>query len=200
MHIPVVVAWILTGAFLLLSVPCLSRLVRLDYPRLGSGLRQVDLAGLLMALAMVAMASPVGAPVPTAGWQALFLLTGAWFLAAALWRRAPAWQGVCRRCHLHHAVASLGMLYMLAAMPHDEAGHGPWPAMSTADASVTLAWPVVAALAAVYFAVDGTHSAVRAFRAARTDGMATMPAGFASRTVCRTVMGLGMGYMFATGL
>ncbi|MFD2396128.1 DUF5134 domain-containing protein [Prauserella oleivorans] len=97
MQIPAI-GWALTVAFLALTLPCVSRLVRLDYARLGAGVRHIDLAGLLMTLAMVAMVSPVGGPIPIAGWQALFLLTAGWFLAAPCaieCRRACAGVAIC---------------------------------------------------------------------------------------------------------
>ncbi|PXY30618.1 DUF5134 domain-containing protein [Prauserella flavalba] len=192
MQIPGMVAWVLTAAFLLLTLPCVLRLVRLDYVRLGNGVRHIDLAGLLMTLAMVAMVSPVGAPVPVPGWQALFLLTAGWFLAGAV--RGRTADGVCRRCDLHHALAAVAMLYMLTAMPHG--GHGTWPTMVTGDVG-GLAWPVVAGLAAAYFSFDGIQAGVRGLRAR---GRGTLPEGFGSRTLCRAVMGLGMGYMFVAAL
>lgn len=190
------IGWVLTAAFLALTLPCVRRLVRLDYARLGVGVRHIDLAGLLMTLAMIAMVSPVGGPIPVAGWQALFLLTAGWFLAGALRDRMSA--GVCRRCDLHHGLAAVGMLFMLTAMPHGD-GHAVWPTM-TMHADAPLAVAVVAGLAAIYFAFDGVHAAVRAVRSVRLRGRDAMPDGFASRTVCRTVMGVGMGYMFVAML
>ncbi|MBK1788683.1 DUF5134 domain-containing protein [Prauserella cavernicola] len=196
MGIPGSVAWLLTGAFLLLTLPCVLRLVRLDYVRLGGGVRQIDLAALLMTLAMVAMVSPVGAPVPVPGWQALFLLTAGWFLVGAV--RGRRAEGVCRGCDLHHALSAVAMLYMLTAMPHG--GHGTWPTMVAGDDPASLAWPVVAVLAAVYFAVDGVRAGVRALHTVRGGAAASLPEGFGSRTLCRVVMGLGMGYLFAAAL
>ncbi|MEU6644782.1 DUF5134 domain-containing protein [Saccharomonospora sp. NPDC046836] len=194
MQIPAIVAWILTGTFLALTYPCLARLTRLDYVRLGSGVRHIDLAGLLMTLAMVAMVSPVGGPIPVAGWQAVFLVVAGWFLFASLRDRMAA--GVCRRCDLHHGLSALAMLYMLAAMPH--AGHATWPTM--ADAPGSLALPVIAVLAAAYFGFDGVQAGARAVRSLRNRGPDGLPAGFASRAVCRVVMGLGMSYLFVATL
>ncbi|PXY28085.1 DUF5134 domain-containing protein [Prauserella muralis] len=195
MGIPVGVAWSLTAAFLALAYPCLARLARLDYRRLGAGVRHIDLAGLLMALAMVAMVSPVGAPIPVAGWQAMFLLTAAWFLACALRDRMA--DGVCRRCDLHHGVAAVAMLYMLTAMPH-AGGHGAWPTMVQAGGG-SYALPALAVLAAGYFAVDGAHTAAKTVRNLRRRGGHPLPEGAGSRAVCRTVMGIGMAYLFAAG-
>ncbi|ASR35426.1 DUF5134 domain-containing protein [Prauserella marina] len=190
MGLPVVVGWLFTAAFLALAYPCLRRLARLDYVRLGSGVRHVDLAGLLMTVAMVAMVSPVGGPVPVAGWQALFLLTAGWFGVAAVRGRAGA--GVCRRCDLHHGISAVAMLLMLAAMPH-AGGHD--LAMSAALGQWR-GWPVIALLAAFYFLVDSVLAARGTLRAARAAGAAAMPEGFASRTVCRVAMGGGMAVLF----
>ena len=83
------VGWLLTLVFAGLVWPCVSRLVRLDYVRLGRGVRNGDLVELLLVVAMVAMLSPVGGPIPAAGWQAILVLTTGWF-AVAWWRgRVP---------------------------------------------------------------------------------------------------------------
>ncbi|PRX51198.1 uncharacterized protein DUF5134 [Prauserella shujinwangii] len=194
MNIPSVVAWPLTAAFLALTVPCVGRLVRLDYGRLGGGARQSDLAWLLMMLAMVAMVSPVGGPIPVAGWQALFVLCAGWFAVRAF-RRVTTGAG---DGGAHHAVASAGMLYMLVAMPHDESAHDLFVPMSAAGDPATFGWPAVAVVAAAYFAVDGGRAALSGLRAAgHGEGP---PRGSGSRALCRAAMGLGMGYMFLTGL
>ncbi|NIJ12736.1 ABC-type transport system involved in cytochrome c biogenesis permease subunit [Saccharomonospora amisosensis] len=201
MNIPLVLAWLLTAAFLLLTFPAVSRLTRLDYVRLGSGVRQQDVAGLLMAVAMLAMVSPVGAPIPVAGWEALFVLTAGWFVAAAVRDRSA--QGVCRRCDLHYGIAAVAMFYMLLAMPHGDGGHTVWPNMVSGASSGGMAWPVLAALGAAYFTYDGVQAGMRGLRlASRTGDTAreTLPPGFVSRTVCRAGMGLGMAIMFVAGL
>jgi hypothetical protein len=200
MHGSVVVAWVLTAVFLVLTWPCVSRLVRLDYVSLGQQTRTGDVAELLLVLAMVAMFSPIGGPIPAAGWESVFLLTGGWF-AVEWWRGRhghghSSAHGQCA----HHALSALAMLYVLVAMP--ETGgmasmHGPWLSMSAMEAQGRLAWPVVAALAAVYFVVDGVRSGVVAVRA--TSAGAVLP-GLTSRAACRAVMGVGMGYMLVTAL
>lgn len=82
MRIPDVLAWSLTVLFALLAVPSVYRLVRPG--RHDPDLRQMDLAELLMVVAMVAMVSPLGGPIPAAGWQAILALTAGWFFVAAL--------------------------------------------------------------------------------------------------------------------
>lgn len=196
MGIPTVPAWGATMVFLLLVYPCVTRLVRLDYGRLGIAVRELDLVGLLMALAMAAMVSPVGFPVPMAGWQALFVVAACWFaVGAARMRNSRA---VCRHCDLYHAVSAAAMVYMFAAMPHGDAGHSVWPTMVSGDDAQRFALPAVALLCLVYFTADGLLTARRALR--RRRAAADIPPGVSSRTGCRMVMSFGMAAMFAAGL
>ncbi|WP_328607882.1 DUF5134 domain-containing protein [Amycolatopsis sp. NBC_00345] len=192
MTVTVVVAWLLTAVFAVLVLPCVLRLIRLDYVRLGPNVRNGDLAELLLVVAMVAMASPVGAPIPAAGWQAILALTTGWF-AVAWWRsRAEAAGSHASGCG-HHALSAAAMLYLVTAMPHGDMVHGPWLTMSTMDTGLAL--PALAILGAVYFAADAVRSG---FLAVRTRGRYSP--GFTSRTVCRAVMGAGMGYMLVAAL
>ncbi|WP_206791448.1 DUF5134 domain-containing protein [Amycolatopsis sp. MtRt-6] len=181
-----VVDWALTAVFAALVLPCVLRLVRLDYTRLGHGVRHGDLAELLLVVAMVAMLSPVGGPIPAAGWQAVLALTTGWF-ALAWWRS--------RTC-AHHALSAAAMLYMVTAMPHGGADHGPWLTMPAMDARVAV--PLVALVAAGYFVADAAWSGVLAVRGLAVVGSgsgAGAASGQASRAVCRVAMGAGMGYM-----
>jgi len=180
------VDWVLTAVFAALVLPCVLRLVRLDYARLGHGVRHGDLAELLLVLAMVAMFSPVGGPIPAAGWQAVLVLTTGWF-AVAWWRN--------RTC-AHHVLSAAAMLYMVTAMPHAGMDHGPWLTMATMDAR--LAVPLVAVVAAGYFVADAAWSGVLVVRrsaVAGADSGSGAASGHASRAVCRAAMGAGMGYM-----
>lgn len=195
MGVPVAVAWCATAMFAALVRPCLARLVRLDYPALGAATRHADVAGLLMAVAMLAMVSPFGFPVPVAGWQALFVVTASFFLVAAV--RGRAEQGGCRHGDLHHGVSALAMVYMLAAMPHGDTGHGVWPVMVDEGATGGYALPAVALAGALYFAVDAMLTARRMMRSRRAG--TPEPEGVASRDGCRTVMSVGMAGMFAVG-
>lgn len=187
--------WALTAAFAALALPCVLRLVRLDYVRLGAAVRHGDLAELLLVVAMVAMLSPVGGPIPAAGWQAVLALTAGWF-AAAWWRGG-------RGC-AHHALSAAAMFYMVTAMPHGGMDHGPWLMMSTMDSRLAL--PVVAVAAAVYFVMDAAWSGMGVVRGAvgiapaevpdaAGAGAAPVRAGQASRALCRAAMGAGMGYL-----
>ncbi len=118
--------WVFAAVFLAVAGYCVARLVaahRVSASYRGCH-RALDVAHLVMGLGMAVMASPVGGPVPAAGWQTAFLLIAGWFLGSA-WRRwrtgavvePIGWHGG----GLHHAVAALAMLYMLVAMPGD--GH-----------------------------------------------------------------------------
>jgi hypothetical protein len=190
-HGPVTVAWVATGVLVALVLPCVVRLVRLDYVRLGQAVRAGDVAELLLVLAMIAMVSPVGGPIPAAGWEALLLVTALW-LAYGRWRstRSGAQAAPSGGCG-HHAVSAAVMLYMLAAMPGHGAMAGPWLTMAPGR----FALPVVAMLAGVYFLVDAARASARVLRPA--DGG---PSGTASRAACRVVMGLGMGYLLLGAL
>jgi hypothetical protein len=178
------VDWVLTAVFAALALPCLLRLARLDYVRLGHGVRNGDLAELLLVVAMAAMLSPVGGPIPAAGWQAVLVLTAGWF-AVAGWRGGSG-------C-VHHALSAAAMCYMVTAMPHEGMTHGPWLTMSAMDASARLALPFVAVAAAAYFVVDAAWTGVLVVRGSTAVSMSG--SGQASRAVCRTVMGAGMGYL-----
>jgi hypothetical protein len=175
------VDWALTVVFGVLALPCVLRLVRLDYVRLGRGVRNGDLAELLLVVAMVAMFSPVGGPIPAAGWQAVLVLTAGWF--AASWWRGRRWG--CA----HHALSAAAMLYLVSAMPHDGMA-GPWLTMSAMATPPAL--PLVAVAAAAYFVVDAVWTGVLVVR---NPPVVTDPPGHTSRAVCRVVMGAGMGYM-----
>ncbi|RSM78491.1 DUF5134 domain-containing protein [Amycolatopsis sp. WAC 01375] len=178
-----IVAWTLTAVFAALVLPCVLRLVRLDYGTQGAAIRNGDLAELLLVVAMVAMLSPVGGPIPAAGWQAVLALTGGWF-AVAWWKGRRSGHAACG----HHAVSATAMLFMVTFMPHSDVTHGPWLVMSGPGGASALWLSLVFGVVAAYFAAD----AVRAgFSAARGDG----GSGQTSRRVCRVIMGLGMGYM-----
>ncbi|WET81946.1 DUF5134 domain-containing protein [Amycolatopsis sp. QT-25] len=178
-----IVAWTLTAVFAALVLPCLRRLVRLDYGTQGAANRNDDLAELLLVVAMVAMLSPVGGPIPAAGWQAVLALTAGWF-AVAWWKGRRSGHGACG----HHAVSAAAMLFMVTFMPHSEVSHGPWLVMSGPGGASALWLSLGFGVVSAYFAVDALRAGVLAAR--RAGGSAQM-----SRRVCRVIMGLGMGYM-----
>lgn len=191
--------WTSTAAFLAVAGYCVARLAAAHRAPDGySGRhRAVDVAHVLMGVGMAAMASPVGGPLPMAGWQTVFLLICIWFIGS-WWheRRAgpPAAEGVAwHGTGLHHAVAALAMLYMLTAMPHGAGHHSaPWLAgwVEPGMALPLVGWTLVG-----YFLV------ATAVMVARTNWRAT-PAAQPSilRTpritaTCQATMALGNGYL-----
>src|ERR1041384_7803457 len=60
--------WLLTGAFLAVAAYCVVRLggANAGYPGCA---RAVDLAHVLMGIGMAVMVSPIGGPLPHAGWE-----------------------------------------------------------------------------------------------------------------------------------
>src|ERR1044072_2221055 len=78
--------WSATAAFLTIAGYCVARLAAAHrapggYPGRH---RAVDLAHVLTGVGMAAMASPVGGPLPPAGWQTVFLFLAVWF-AGSWW-------------------------------------------------------------------------------------------------------------------
>ncbi|TVT55228.1 DUF5134 domain-containing protein [Amycolatopsis rhizosphaerae] len=187
MQIPAPLAWSLTVLFALFALPSLYRLVRSDAARSDPDSRQMDLAELLMVAAMVAMVSPLGGPIPAAGWQAVLVLMAGWFFVAMLRGR--------RCCAVHHLVSAAAMLYMITAMPGHEAAHGPWLVMS--EMPGRLSWPVLAVLAVAYFAFDAGRSGVTALRIVRR---APVREALTARPVYRAAMGAGMAYMLVAAV
>lgn len=170
--VPVVVSWLLTAAFTAMGWPPLRRLCRLE-ARLS--VRADETAELLFAVAMAAMVSPVGGPVPAAGWQAVLVLVLGWFSAA--W-----WRGGRRVAHARHAVSAAAMLVMVSAMPHGGMAHGPWLMMGTSAGPGIGWWTPLCLVAAGGFVVDAVHSA------------STWRSG-GSRAVCQAGMALGTAYL-----
>lgn len=145
---------------------------------------------LLMCLGMLAMVSPLGGPVPLAGWQALF--TAAAIGLGALWllrRRVPL---RATRCG-HHVVMAAVMLYMLAGMTH---GHtaDPWLTMAGHTGSLPF-WPLALAVLA-YCAADAAVNSARAARASAGYGVN----GARARAVTRVAGSAAMGGMIAAML
>ncbi len=75
--------------------------------------RASDAAHLLMGAGLAAMLTPLGDPIPRAGWEALFCLVVGWSLVATLRERERSQRPMWAR----HAVAGITMIYMFAAMP-----------------------------------------------------------------------------------
>ena len=195
--------WTLTVLFLAVAGYCVTRLVVARHVPDGyrGCHRALDAAHGMMSFGMAVMCSPVGGPVPVAGWQTVFLLSTAWF-AAQWWRRRVAhvahvaeepigWHGD----RGHHVVAGLAMLYMLTAMPHDPR-HSAAPWLSSTHGA-NLALPLVGWLFAGYFLVHATVLGSWVVRPG-TPGDTRLPATLtASRLTasCEAFMALGTGYL-----
>ena len=175
--------WLLTGAFLGVSAYCVARLVRAgrDYPGCA---RAVDLAHVLMGVGMAVMVSPIGGPLPHAGWETVFLLLAVWFVGAWLLARGtpvPDWHGST----LHHALGAGAMLYLMVASRSDHMDMG--AAWSSGQAMQSAALPVLGWVLAGYLLVHAGRIAWVALPQART-----------RRTgACQVVMALGTVAMLA---
>ncbi len=193
------VSWLLTVIFVLLLIPCVQRVTRPDVLRTGRH-RDSDLAELLLTLAMVAMLSPVGGPIPAAGWQAVLLLVATYFLWAFLRdRRVSSFAGHGAHGHGGHghvANHAVLMFYMLTAMPHEPGmSHGPWFTMAGMDPSASLALPALAIAGAVALAADAALCGTRLVRSSAGAG-----AWYSSREAYRATMGLGMAYSLVAAI
>jgi hypothetical protein len=190
--------WLLAAALLAVAGYCVARLVVAQrvphaYPACH---RAVDVAHLVMALGMAVMVSPVGGPVPAAGWETAFVLIAAWFLGAArrgAMRPNPAgWHGG----NLHHAAAALAMLYMITAMPAD-ARHmsTPWMAVQHAG-SGPVGW-----ILAGYFALTAVLIGHRVLWPAPAG--TGLPAVLRAPRVaagCQVAMAVSTSYMIMPGI
>jgi uncharacterized protein DUF5134 len=197
--------WTGTAAFLAVAGYCVARLAAAHrtpggYPGRH---RAVDVAHLLMGVGMAAMLSPVGGPLPSAGWQAVFLVLAAWF-AGSWWqerrigRPAPdgrGWHGT----GLHHAVAALAMLYMLAAMP--PAGHDPsvWLAgdlSGHSEGHLAPALPLVGWALVAYVAGSAAVLVARTnWRPPPRPDVRSILAAPRVTATCQATMALGNGYL-----
>lgn len=190
--------WISTAAFLAVAGFCVARLVAAHRAPAGypGCHRAVDTAHVLMGIGMAAMASPVGGPLPVAGWQTVFLVMAAWFVGS-WWRDRRAGATVPGDWHgngLHHAVAAAAMLYMLSATPHD-AGHLATPWMPGH-------LPAGMALPALGWALVGYFLVATALLVVRTDWRPSTGALLAPRITAtsQVTMAAGNGYLLVAML
>jgi uncharacterized protein DUF5134 len=169
--------WLLTGAFLAVSGYCVVRLVAAGSGYPGCA-RAVDLAHVLMGAGMAVMVSPIGGPLPHAGWATVFFLLVVWFVGAWLFARGtpvPDWHGST----LHHALGAVAMLYMLVASRQDHRDMG--TAWSPGHAMSSLALPVIGWVLAGYLLVHAGRIA-----------WVALPRPALRRTgACQVVMALG---------
>jgi hypothetical protein len=183
--------WVLAAAFLAVAGYCVARLVAAHrVPARYRGChRALDVAHLVMGLGMAAMCSPIGGPVPAAGWQTAFFLIAVWFLGAAWyrWRTGVVAEPIGWHGGVHHAVAAIAMLYMLSAMPDAHHMSVAWMGAMPAPTGL-LGWFFVA-----YFACYAVTFLFRTRSAA-----ADVPAILLAPRVtagCQLIMALGAGYL-----
>jgi hypothetical protein len=193
--------WAGTAAFLAVAGYCVARLVvAARTPASYRGChRAVDIAHVLMALAMAAMISPVGGPLPMPAWQTVFLLMSGWFVGA--WWRARGtdpWRGGWHGNDLHHALAALAMLYMLTAMPHGDGHHmAPWLSGGFGDG---MALPAVGWVLVVYFLASAVVLATRWRPAGGPEGLSAVLTAPGAMVACQVTMAAGTGGMLAAML
>ncbi|MBA0127023.1 DUF5134 domain-containing protein [Haloechinothrix sp. YIM 98757] len=184
MDAPDPVLWMLSAYFLVIAAPSAYRLVAAHpgAPPRHEVDRGDEVAEVLMALGMFAMVSPVGGPIPHAGWEAVFVVAAVW-LAARWFRllRARAGPG-CGHGHVrsqcgHHAVGTAVMFYMFAGMAGDgHAGHDTQPWLVLAGHEGSLVLTPLAVAAATYFLVDIVLCGVRCVRGRGGNGSHRPPA------------------------
>lgn len=204
--------WVVTVLFALSAVEC-------TYALLGSrgrpGAAVSQLLHLAMAIAMVVMAWPRGAELPTLGPMYFFLAAAVWFLAGLL--RSATTQG--RVIDGYNAAMMLAMAWMYAAMNgnviarqsetvaaggHDMhamhmSGHpGGGTAMAMEHVSVQPLWiPAINWLLTIGFVIAAAVWLHRYFTARQQAG--TVPFSHFG-TLCRAMMAAGMAIMFGVML
>lgn len=194
MDAPMPILWAMAVVFVVLAAPGVVRLVR-GHPaaELRCQVNRADeVVEVLLCLGMLAMVLPIGAPVPLAGWQALFGLAALW-LSVSWVRRQESDACAARQCG-HHAICAVVMLYMLLGVV-GHTGHSGDPWLTMAGHTGVLPLPTLAIVAAGYFFVDMARCTVRAAR--DTGDVGAVPVMFRARTrhVARAVMGVTMGIM-----
>lgn len=189
MDAPEPVLWVLCGVLIVVGVPCV---VRLAMAHPASELRGVvnradDAAELLMCVGMLAMASPVGGPIPLAGWRAVFGVAVLWLAVSWLHATLRGSAAVCG----HHVVSAAVMLYMLAG----PVSHGADPWLRMTDHTDTLPLTALVVVAVGYHLADVTVSGVRTLRS--PPGQAATPRAFRPRTrhLARAAMSGSMAFM-----
>lgn len=196
MDAPAPVLWAMSVVLATAAVPCVYRLVNAarGEPLSCRVNRADEAAELLLCVGMLAMVSPLGGPVPLAGWRAVYVVAVGGL--AALWifhRRAATASCTPSRCG-HHVVMAAAMLYMLAGMTQHDGG--PWLTLAGHGGSLPV-WPLAAALLA-YCAVDAALSAWRVVRAEGESGPVLF--GTRAREGPRAVTSAAMGGMLVTML
>ncbi|WP_018686581.1 DUF5134 domain-containing protein [Actinokineospora enzanensis] len=198
---PAWLGWVLTTAFLGIAGYGVARLVIAARPGTpvpagySGRQRAADVAHVAMAFGMAVMCSPVGGPLPPAGWQTVFAVVTAWFLGAAVLGRGrgghlPGWHGG----DWQHAVAGLAMLYMLTAVPHSaHSMSAAWTMPHAGEAAL----PVLGWLFVAFFAAQAVGLGMVLRRAGSGGGLL---ADGRVAALCQLVMAVGTGYLLLVTL
>ncbi|CRZ13411.1 DUF5134 domain-containing protein [Mycolicibacterium neworleansense] len=204
--------WAVTVLFAFSALECTFALMG-SRGRPGTAVSQ--LLHLAMAIAMMVMAWPRGAELPTLGPMYFFLGAAAWFLAGLL--RSGTTQG--RVADGYHAAMMLAMAWMYAVMNGNVLGHqaetaaagshgahamhmtghhGGGAAMAMEQVSVQPPWiPAINWLLTIGFVIAATLWLYRYFAARH--GAETPPFSHFG-TLCRAMMAAGMAIMFGVML
>jgi len=142
------------GTVLLLAAACHAG-ARLVVAGRGPGptSRPSDAVHLLMCAGLIAMLVPLGDPIPSPGWEAVFGLVVGWSLVAALRERKRTERLLWAR----HAAAGIAMIYMFAAAPMSMSGMNAAAGWPGGLAGTALIWILVA-----YFGACALWSALTA--------------------------------------
>jgi hypothetical protein len=111
-----------------------------------------DVSYAAMGLGMAAMFSPLGDPVPTAVWHAVFVLAAAWFAVRLLRGNGAGGEAA------HHVVGSAAMLFMLLAGTSERALPGHPAHGAAADGAVAGAVGLVSATAMLFAGYFAWHA------------------------------------------
>ncbi|WP_243790061.1 DUF5134 domain-containing protein [Saccharopolyspora gloriosae] len=212
-------SWILTVLFTATAAWCAFSATR---PALRPSDRLSSVSHLVMSLLMIAMTWPWGMSVPATPQVVLFSVATVWFVALTALRVPCAHgYGSPRLAHLHHAVMSAAMVWMVAMMPllmlgasdsggghhHHSMGVGggagvlaaPAAAETTPGAVVAIsavlaAFLVLSSVAWISTAVD---TARHTLNTADTTGSPADPRAtrLALDSACHGAMSIGMGAM-----
>lgn len=169
----------------------------------------VDIAHVVMGVSMAGMLTGWLAGSWTDAWVVAFTASTCWF----------AWRTRSDGGHIRHLVASVAMLYMLAAVAWlgpASPGHSMGAAMGSMVAIESgTGTPTLALAVACLLVLDASIAATRAFKPAafaiggepcagapvtreETEGRGSAPLAPRGTAVCTLVMTLAMAYMFVT--
>lgn len=207
-----VLRWIVTALFALSAVEC--------FVASCTGHRRwISVVGnilhVVMALAMLVMAWPSGAALPTVPPLVFFLMATAWFTGIAV---GPAAAGH-RVAYLYHAAMMLAMVWMYAVMNgtilsgHSAADNSPAPSMPAGHGhhqmpGMTMPGDAVSgASSATAWWIDGLNwlcaigfAFATLYWIARSVGVRREPIQTRIGVLCQATMAAGMAIMFAVML